>query len=1152
MDENFQNYYGMNYHGIGGVGKSSLLHQLEKELLGSEEDGQRQGWDLGAEACARARSKLAALGKKQRPVVLRADFDDSSLNTPEDVLFRFRTQILSQYPGAVFPLFDMAMHRLSQKYGKPLPPEEQKELLIDNPVLSFALDTVGDLAGIGMIIGAARTVMQVSQGVSRHLLERKNSIRRANLEMARMSGPELAKRLPYYFSMDVNAMDLPLVCVYLDTYEKMVSRAEGAGSSTGFTEEWLCGEAGLLHNLGNGVFAIAGRERLAWEGLVECRYIEALSRQDSVEFLDGCGIRDARLQEEIYWLTGGEPVYLDLCVDEYESLKDRGKEPGPEDFGRNRERLVERQIRYVPVNLREAVFILSAMGRFTDRLYQLLAEKIPQLPCKGGTEYELLTHLTYIQEEDGGWSIQRSVADILSEKLPSATRELVTEVLFQIADRKFQGSHGEDLEEESLDALYVLFEMDGEKHPSPRLARAMTDRAKEEQRKRHFASSAEWQLRGVEMWKRLGDCPGQLMESYCDMAEIFMEMGQERQAANVCREGLEFFYGWEQEAGRGQEAGWGQEADREQETGWGQEADREQETDWGQEAGWGQGAGRGQEADREQEAGWEQEADWEQEAGWEKQAALGKKDWKEGAALEECFRFLKTCARIYESTAPTEKEAPAVWRALLELRRRLAPQERREILETEYELAMYQEDCEARYGILEKLLEGFEQLDGENREQHPDTLLVLDSMQDACRGRQDELIRESLGSRCFIHRNFHKAEPDTESGSFEEGMEEYPCRGEELEAEIQRWQDIRLKHCEAIWNWDFNLSQDLELDRLNILERWCCQTTAMEEEQLFSVCQQLYEIYKKKLGLLHPSTLKAGGNGVSIFVRTMNKRQIRDQAFDGGKDSDAYKIIDSMPDGITYDFILPDLFKDPERLIHKCRVFIGLCYEALGSGHPFICDAKEPLACIYESCGRYDEAIACRRDMAEGYAGFYGRDSSQAVASWRRLVDLLLRSGRWEEAVSRQEQLGAALKTASDKTEACCQLDRLCGILYALLNREIGSGAEAVGEDNLEYLENLSQTCRELVQMAGELPGRKTDFHGPKRLFDILLALSKQEKEPGKERMDRLCQAFCQLSGFYGETDGEALDREKKLVQLLWKSDFWRKQQHGRNILFRQ
>ena len=102
------------------------------------------------------------------------------------MLVRFRTQILSQYGGAVFPLFDMAMHRLSQKYGKPL---------------------------------------------------------------------------PYYFSMDVNAMDLPLVCIYLDTYEKMVSRAEGAGDSTGFTQEWLRVASGLLPNLGNAVFAIAGRER---------------------------------------------------------------------------------------------------------------------------------------------------------------------------------------------------------------------------------------------------------------------------------------------------------------------------------------------------------------------------------------------------------------------------------------------------------------------------------------------------------------------------------------------------------------------------------------------------------------------------------------------------------------------------------------------------------------------------------------------------------------------------------------------------------------------------------------------------------------------------------------------------------------------------
>lgn len=1048
LNENFQNFYGVHYHGIGGVGKSSLLHQLEKDLLGPEEDREDRGWDPAADACTRVRRKLAALGKKQRPVVLRADFDDSALNTPEDVLVRFRTQILSQYGGAVFPLFDMAMHRLSQKYGKPLPPEEQKALLIDNPVLSFALDTVGDLAGIGLIIGAAKTAMQVSQGISRRLLERKNSIRRANLEMAGMSAPELAKRLPYYFSMDVNAMDLPLVCIYLDTYEKMVSRAEGAGDSTRFTQEWLRGTSGLLLNLGNAVFAIAGRERLDWEEFVECRYIEALSRRDSMEFLESCGIRDAGLLEEIYRLTGGEPIYLDLCVDEYEGLKDQGKEPAPEDFGKNRQRLVERQIRYVPMNLREAVFILSAMRRFTDRLYELLAKRIHQLPLAGGTEYDLLTHLTYIQEEDRGWSIQRSVADILSGMLPPATRDLLTEVLFQIADGKLPGSDQEISEEESLDALHVLFHMDGEKNPSPRLAGAMTDRAKEEQRKRRFAISAQWQLRSLEMWKRLGGDPGRMMESYCDMAEIFMDMGEEGKARNVCREGLEFFYGWEQEA-----------------------------------------------------------------------------------ALDQSFRLLKSCARIYESSGAAQ-EAPAVWRALLGLRRRLAPQEKREILEIEYELAMYQEDCEIRYGTLEKLLESFERLDEEQGQRHPNTLLVLDSMQDACRGRQEELIRESLEG---------EGEGGNEADSFGERMEGPGIKEEETEAKIEKWQALRLSLCQEIWDWDFGTFEDESRERLEILERWCCQTTAAEDEQLLFVCERLYEAFKKQLGPLHPSTLKAGRNVVNILVGTINKRQMGQQALEGHKDSDVYQIINQMPDGVTFDFILPDLFEGPDELIRRCRVFIGLCYEALGSGHPHIYEAKEPLACIYESCGRYDEAIACRKDMAEGYSGFYGPNSLKAAAAGRRLVDLLLRAGRWEEAVLRQEQMVETFKTASDKPKAMEGIERLCGILYASVNQAIRSGEEGVFGDRRGYLEKLFQACEELGQMAGTAPDGNPDLkagvRGPKRLFDLYYVLAKQEKERGKEYVDRLVQAFGLVAEFYGETDREVLDREKKMIDLLLESD---------------
>lgn len=165
-------------------------------------------------------------GPGKKPVVLRADFDDAALKTPADVLLRFRSQVLQQYGKAMFPLFDVAMLRLSQKYGRHLPPDEQKEMLTDNPVISFALDVVGDFTGAGLLIGAAQTAARVGQSVARALTGWKGIIRRANAEITRMDAPELEQRLPWYFAMDVNAMNLPLVCVYLDTYEKMTARAD--------------------------------------------------------------------------------------------------------------------------------------------------------------------------------------------------------------------------------------------------------------------------------------------------------------------------------------------------------------------------------------------------------------------------------------------------------------------------------------------------------------------------------------------------------------------------------------------------------------------------------------------------------------------------------------------------------------------------------------------------------------------------------------------------------------------------------------------------------------------------------------------------------------------------------------------------------------
>lgn len=189
LEQNFKDYYIVHYHGIGGIGKSTLLRQLRQEL--TEEEAAAP--EVVEQARARVRELLREKDRKQGAVVLQVDFDDTSIATAQDVLVRFRAQVMEQRPGAMFPLFDLALLRLSQKYGRRMPPDEEKASLSDNPVVAFALDVVGDLTGAGLLIGAGQTAAGIFQSMRRKLADRKLCIRQANTEINRMSAPELIR-----------------------------------------------------------------------------------------------------------------------------------------------------------------------------------------------------------------------------------------------------------------------------------------------------------------------------------------------------------------------------------------------------------------------------------------------------------------------------------------------------------------------------------------------------------------------------------------------------------------------------------------------------------------------------------------------------------------------------------------------------------------------------------------------------------------------------------------------------------------------------------------------------------------------------------------------------------------------------------------------
>lgn len=450
IEEKFENYYVVNFYGAPGIGKSALLRRLELELMG--EDSALPD-DASGEGCLAAKQRIRALCEEKKPVVLRADFDDPGLASVQEVLLAFRTQLIRQ-TDTVFPFFDLAMELLYQKQGRYLKNvEKEKKSLTDDPVLGFLWDTVSDATPVGTIVGAAKALTGLGGKVQTLLRDRKEAFQATYNEIRDLDVPELLRRLPLYFAMDVNASAPPLICVFLDTYEMAYSRGEGAGYQAGLDEGWLTGPYGLVRYLGNAVFAVAGRERLNVEGeewsplcLGEEDYsrllsqrLEPLSPEETKDYLKGCGLTET-LANELYHLTGGDPVYLELCLDQYESMRATGREPRSKaDFGGSRQRLVERHTRYLPAHLREPLSLLAALERWDDAQYAALRQELPlPLPVAESADYLRLTSLSYVRREKAAWSIHPTIAPALASMLTSGMRGMLVQALAGLGNRARQ------------------------------------------------------------------------------------------------------------------------------------------------------------------------------------------------------------------------------------------------------------------------------------------------------------------------------------------------------------------------------------------------------------------------------------------------------------------------------------------------------------------------------------------------------------------------------------------------------------------------------------------------------------------------------------------------------------------------------------------
>lgn len=383
----------LSYYGFGGIGKTSLSEKLLKEI---------QERDAGDAAYY--------------------DFKNSGTDA-ETALSALRASLEDQ--GFRFPLFDAALFFTKVKLGQSAgqdDPTTTRSLLKRHPMVAQAVEV------LGLVVPGLETAVKLADKVDekvRGLIEK----RRKELRSIAAAEPrELKSRLPEYFGRDldenIKTRGRPLT-IFFDTYEKLVDpRSENADYES--ADLWIRGTAprggGVIVNAPGVLWVILGREKLCWEekdpdwkNYLESHNLGRLSQADAMGFLQDSGMADEALRQRIYTLTDGWPLYLDLCMDIYDTLLEEGRAPALEDFGSSQNDLAERLWTSMTASQRDCVTRLACLAHWSDDLAgQVVADRLV---------YSKVKRMSFVSEADGVYCMHSEVCGVLENSCEARARQ---------------------------------------------------------------------------------------------------------------------------------------------------------------------------------------------------------------------------------------------------------------------------------------------------------------------------------------------------------------------------------------------------------------------------------------------------------------------------------------------------------------------------------------------------------------------------------------------------------------------------------------------------------------------------------------------------------------------------------------------------------
>lgn len=410
--KNRDDYFVLSYYGIAGIGKSSLINQLCREL--TEKSG----------------------------IYVKFDFEYINDFDPYSILLGLKQTLRNKYQYN-FPLFNSALIILAKKSNIIFENDEViKSIVSESPHLQRAVDAISLIPLLG---GYLQNAFEITAQLFADIDNLKTSVslkkkyKQMIEEMPKLEADELRSKMPQYFWNDMienlRYSSKPLV-IFLDTYEKYIDTFKEP--SNVILDSWLReGPHSLIRKVPGILWVISGWEKLSWKEEGEwdddhlgCFEVKDFTISYSEKYLQNCGMTDETLISHICKSAQGVPLYLTLCADTYYLFTERGITPSIENFTVDQRKIVNEYIKYLDSINRDLVLMLAAMDSWRDEEAKYVGRNLSLVSFSVERYKYLLKHSFFKRDEIGKNRMHEIVRNAIVSEIDTSTLEEVNALLF--------------------------------------------------------------------------------------------------------------------------------------------------------------------------------------------------------------------------------------------------------------------------------------------------------------------------------------------------------------------------------------------------------------------------------------------------------------------------------------------------------------------------------------------------------------------------------------------------------------------------------------------------------------------------------------------------------------------------------------------------